>query len=489
MTVRRLGLLCLLLTPSALFAEDGPPRWPQFRGIGGRAVAQDDKPLPAEFGPDKNVRWKTPLPSGISSPCVWGDSLFITGHEPKEKKLETLCLDAKTGSIRWRRTAPAEKIENVYKVNSPASSTPCTDGQRVYSAFGSYGLLCYDFKGNEIWKRPLPTPRVGFGSAASPIRAGHLLLLNGQGADGHLMAFDPATGKTVWATEGTPFPSHYPAPLAWKQGEETQVIVPGRGGLLAYGLKDGKRLWWIPGLSPEASTSPSEGGGLLFVASHLPGGDPDLRMKLPPYDELLKLHDKDKDGKISRPETPSDLVIFARGGKEGVGEIRLHQMYWLFDKNRDSAIDREEWQAMTETPFTNSLLAIRPGGSEDISKSHVAWQAKRGVPEVPSPLLYQGRIYMVRNGGFLTCLDAGTGKEVFPQVRLPVEGIFYSSPVGGDGKVYLCADAGVVLTLKAGDRFEVLAETDLGESIRATPALVDGAIYLRTARYLYAFGN
>src|SRR5688572_13633366 len=107
MVALRLGLLCLVFTPSAVFAQEGPPRWPQFRGVGGRAVAQEDKPLPAEFGPAKNVRWKTPLPSGLSSPCVWGDVIFITGYEAKEKKLETLCLDARTGSIRWRRTAPA----------------------------------------------------------------------------------------------------------------------------------------------------------------------------------------------------------------------------------------------------------------------------------------------------------------------------------------------------------------------------------------------
>ena len=98
-----------------------------------------------------------------------------------------------------------------------------------------------------------------------------------------------------------------------------------------------------------------------------------------------------------------------------------------------------------------SVLAIRPGGLKDVSATHIAWQAKKGAPEVPSPLYYQERIYMVRNGGVLTCLDAKTGKEVFPRTRLAPGGIYYASPVAGDGKVYLISDSGVVSVLKAGD--------------------------------------
>jgi outer membrane protein assembly factor BamB len=488
--MRRMALstwVCLTL-PVAVLGQE-PPRWPQFRGPEGRAVYVDAKPLPLHFGPDKNVLWKTPLPAGVSSPCIWGERIFLTGYDAKSKKLETLCLDRGNGSILWRRTAPAEKIESVYKVNSPAAATPATDGKRVYVSFGSYGLLCYDFAGKELWRRPLPTPRIGFGTATSPIVAGDLVLLNAQGKDLHAMAVKADSGETVWTTAGTPFPSDYPVPFLWRQGERTDVIISGKGGLMGFDLKDGGKRWWLPGLSPEACSSPTQGDGLLFVSTHLPGGDPDRRMTLPDFDELLKKYDKNKDEKLSRKEVPTDLLIFTRDGKDGIGEIRLHQMYWLFDKNGDGHIDRQEWQAISKTPFNNSLLAIRPGGDKDISQSHVAWQAKKGAPEVPSPLYYQGRIYMVRNGGILTCLDAKTGREAYPQQRLRAGGIFYASPVAGGGKIYLASDAGVVFVLKAGDRFELLAENTLGESVRATPALVDGKIYVRTAGYLYAFGG
>jgi outer membrane protein assembly factor BamB len=479
-----------LVLVAPLSAQEVAARWPQFRGTGGAAVAPDARALPTEFGPAKNVLWKVALPEGVSSPCVWDDRIFLTGFDPKAQKLETLCLDRHTGAVKWRRTAPAEKIERVHtKVSSPAAATPATDGRRVYVAFGSYGLLCYDPDGKELWRRPLPVPRTRFGSATSPVVVGDLVLLNGQGKEPHLLAVKAATGETAWTTAGTPFPSEYPVPLLWRSGDVTEVIVPGSNGLLAFDLKDGSKRWWIPGLSPEACSSPAQGDVLLFVASHLPGGDPDLRMTLPEFDELLKRGDKNKDGKLSRQEVPRDVQIFNRGGKDGVGAIRLDQMFWLFDRTGDGHIDRKEWQTMQTAPFENSLLAIRPGGTKDVSSSHIAWQAKKGAPEVPSPLYYQGRLYLVRNGGVLTCLDAKTGKEAFPRARLGDGGMFFASPVAGDGKVYLASDAGVVTVLKAGGRFEVLAANDLGESIRATPALVDGTIYLRTARHLYAFGK
>lgn len=480
------GLIVFFSITSSLCGQDLPAaRWPQFRGPEGGGAALEEKKLPVHFGPGKNQLWKVPLPAGISSPCIWGERIFLTGVDEKANKLETLCLDRTTGAVRWRQTAPVDKVDRVYKINSPASGTPATDGKRLYVSFGSYGLLCYDLEGKELWRRPLPRPPARFGPATSPVVAGDLVLLNCQGKDLHLAAFRADTGDPVWNTEGTPFSSDYPVPLVWKN-EVAEVIIPGRGGLLAYDLKDGSRRWWVPGLSPEVACSPTLGEGLLFVASHMPGGDPEMRMKLPPFEELLE-HDKNKDGKIGRAEVPKGQIIFSRGGKEGVGEIQMEHMFWLFDKNGDGQVERDEWAAMFKTPFTNSLLAIRPGGLKDISGTHVVWQARRGVPEVPSPLYYKGHIYMVRNGGLLTCLDAKTGKEAYAPQRLAAGGVYYASPVAGDGKVFVVSDDGFLTVLKAGPNFEVLAEVELGETVRATPALVDGTIYLRTAAHLYAF--
>src|SRR5262249_52986276 len=127
------------------------------------------------------------------------------------------------------------------------------------------------------------------------------------------------------------------------------------------------------------------------------------------------------------------------------------------------------------------------GGKGDVTKTHVAWKEKRSLPEVPSPLYYQGRLYLVKNGGILSSIRAKTGKLVYRK-RLGATGLYHSSPVGGDGKVYIASIEGKVVVLKAGDQFKVLARNDLGEEITATPALVDGKIYLRTEGHLYAFG-
>ena len=139
------SLLPLVVMGASVAGDEA--RWPQFRGPNGSGIALDSKKLPVEFGTDKNILWKTPLPSGHSSPCVWDDRIFLTGFDKASKKLETLCLDRSSGQILWRRTAPAEKIEKVHERSSPAAPRPVTDGQRVYVYFGSYGLLCYDFEG------------------------------------------------------------------------------------------------------------------------------------------------------------------------------------------------------------------------------------------------------------------------------------------------------------------------------------------------------
>ena len=141
------------------------------------------------------------------------------------------------------------------------------------------------------------------------------------------------------------------------------------------------------------------------------------------------------------------------------------------------------------SPFTSqvAVLAVRLGGKGDVTKTHVAWQTTKGVPEVPSPLYYQQRVYLVKNGGIVYCREAKTGNLVY-RGRLGASGGYYSSPVAGDGKLYIASDHGVVVVLKASDRLEVLARNDFGEPIMATPAIVDRKLYVRTEHHLYAIG-
>jgi len=473
--------------------------WPQFRGPDGQGAGWHGLALPTVFSATQHVRWKTALPAGHSSPCVWGGDIFVTGFDKGSQKLETICLERKSGKVLWRRTAPSTKIEHSHQIGSPASSTPACDGQQVYVYFGSYGLLCYDMNGQAKWQRPLDSIPTAFGSGTSPVVADGLELLNsGEGRDQFvLLALDRRTGKTVWKKNRPRGMATglWSTPLVRHVASRDEVIVPGGLQVSAYGVRDGALRWQVPGLPAVSMSTPALGEGLLFVTLTNPIGDPEQNVvKLPSFDELLKKYDKNHDGKLSADEIPADMTLFTRGRVDKIGDFgEVRQLVGYFDKNKDKALDRAEWQgmlAMMTMSLANLHIAVAAIRLDEKPSPHpqVVWQVSKSVPEVPSPLYYQGRLYLITERGILTCRDANTGKEVYSK-RLGGRGACYSSPVVGDNKIYIATEGGVVVVLKPGDRFQRLAQNDIGERLMATPALVDDTIYLRTERHMYAFGE
>lgn len=126
--------------------------------------------MPAEFGPGSNRLWKAEISPGHSSPCVWGDRIYLTGMNAGE--LETLCIDRNTGEVLWGQVVPMAKAEGKHPDHSLATPTPACDAERVYVYFGSYGLTCYEVEDEELWQRKLPAVSNKFGTAASPMLAG-----------------------------------------------------------------------------------------------------------------------------------------------------------------------------------------------------------------------------------------------------------------------------------------------------------------------------
>lgn len=152
--------------------------WPHFRGPNCSGVSETAKP-PAEFAPGTNQLWKIATPSGMSSPCVWRDRIFLTAFDGG--KLQTLCYQRRDGKLLWKQDARVTELEEFHATEgSPAASTPATDGDRVVSYFGSCGLVCYDLNGKELWQHPLPVAQTAgsFGTGCSPLIAGGLVLLN-----------------------------------------------------------------------------------------------------------------------------------------------------------------------------------------------------------------------------------------------------------------------------------------------------------------------
>lgn len=460
------------LSLPCLCAPDGAePNWPQFRGPGGLGVAESGNP-PIQFGPDSNVLWKVPLPSGNSSPCIWGDRIFLTAFD--KSKLETICLRRSDGAVLWRQTAPATNFEPTHTLGNPATPTPATDGKSVYVYFGSFGLLAYDFDGKEQWRMPIKTPVVEFGTSASPILAGGTLVLACDQDEGSfLLAVEARTGKTLWRVERPEFRRSFATPFVWRHDGTEELIVPGSIWLKSYSLANGAERWTYSGTSRVACSSPVAGNGMLFSASWNVGGDSDSRVTMPPFGEFMAEQGKGAGDVLTRDQIPKGPI-----------RDRFSQM----DLNKDGKVTGEEWEGMRSmfARAGNALLAIRPGGRGEITGTHLAWKSTRGLPYVSSPLFYKGRIFTMKNGGLASCYDAATGNVHYRDQRIGALGDYYASPVAAQDRIYVASQNGVMFVLAAGDSLNVLARVEFGEHIMATPAIIGDTLYVRTAGNLYA---
>jgi outer membrane protein assembly factor BamB len=443
--------------------------WPQFRGPGGSGVAERGE-FPVDFGPSSNLVWKTPLPVGHSSPIIWGGRIFLTGVTNEE--LATLCLDRATGHVLWQRTIRPDKLERGSHHSSPAASTPATDGTIVVVYFGAFGLHCYDFAGSNLWQKPLPVPITQHGASTSPVLANDKVILAvDQDVDSYLLAVHKGTGQTVWKADRPGFRRGFSTPLVWPASEPEIAVLSGTLRLAAYDLRTGAERWTVRGLPNEMVASPTAGDGQIYAAGWTHGSGV---ARMPSFDTLLEQGDESKDAKLTREEAPA-------------GPARNHFQY--IDADKDGRLTREEWESMARIfdEARNVALAVRPGGRGEVTDTHVVWRQTRGLPYVPTPLCYEGRLYLVKNGGLATCLDAKTGRPFYQEERLGALGDYYTSPVAGGGRVCVASQPGLVVVFRAGDSLEVLARNNLGEPIMATPAIVEDTLYVRTKNHLYAF--
>ena len=170
----------------------------------------------------------------------------------------------------------------------------------------------------------------------------------------------------------------------------------------------------------------------------------------------------------------------------------LKKFFKNFDSNKDNFVDSTEWvksvDVFAELMTVPGLVAIKPGGNGDITATNFVWREIKDVPEVPSPLYYNGLVYMIKNGGIASCMNAENGKLLFRE-RLGASGPYFSSPIVANDRIYIASINGIVTVFEAGDKLKILAQNDLDERITATPAVVGNTIYVRTAENLYAFGE
>ena len=471
------------------------PQWPQFRGPNCAGIAEEARP-PVHFGPDTNLPWKTAVPPGISAPIVWGDRLFLTAFASNQ--LITLAYDARNGRELWRRVAPAAKIESCNKFSSPAVSTPCTDGARVYAYFGSFGVLAYDFAGKEIWARAFMRLPSREGTASSPILAGSLLVLqrDGDSTNAQLAALAPATGKTVWESPRPVAGACYSTPMVWRHDGLEELMVQGQGRVAAYSLDGGTPKWWVKGWSFTAITTPVAGDGMLFVGGSGIGDPSEPADPLFDWKKLIADYDANQDGQLAIEEMPKTLAWHIR--KEVPKEVSgnsfpMRDLLGTVDEDKNKLVTKAEWDAgeafMKDKFNADRFVAIRPGGKGDSTDTHVLWETTKGLSEMPSPLFYRGRVHFLRDGGMWTVIEPKSGKRLLDRERLGTGGQVVASPIAADGHIYTVNESGTFTVLRAGDTLDVAAVNKLGESVRTTPAIAGDTLYVRTAGHLWAFGE
>jgi outer membrane protein assembly factor BamB len=483
--------VALILTCATLGADAA--NWPQFRGPEGTGVAPEGKP-PVEFGTEKALLWTAELPFGQSSPSIWGNRVFVTSGERNGKELNVYAFDRLTGKQLWRQSLPVERMERTHEVASPASATVLADSERIYVYFGSIGLMCLDHDGKTVWSLKLPLPEKPQGSGTSPVFAGEYVLLSRDDPAGaYLLAIDRKTGKQVWKQS-------YGAPAMGPGGGNTstpaitanEAIVHRMGEVAGFDLKTGDRRWSVK-LATSGVGSPVIVGDTVFVSGWTNFGEPELRVPLPSWEELVK-GDRNGDGAISIEEMPAKLDISRRPEINYPGsQVSLEPKRYFsnIDMDKDGTLKKEEWEkvlGMVNSQQTeHGLVAVKLGGTGDVTASHLLWKHSRNVAEVPTPLVRNGRVYMVTNGGIITCNDTKSGKLLY-RGRLGAPGGYFASPIAANGNLYFASGEGIVTVIREGDSLEVLVRNDLGEPIEATPAVVDDTLYVRTAKHLYAFG-
>ena len=472
----------VLLSVGLVVAAPSDPDWSRFRGPNGTGVAETTG-LPTDFGPAKNVVWKTPVPGGHSSPVLTQTHIFLTGVDGE--KLFVLGLDRATGKELWRHEVPRARKGRLDGPNGPASPSPVTDGNRVFAFFQDFGMIAFAANGRELWRLPLGPFNQFYGFGASPILIdGTIVLPVDQDSGSYLLGVDPNSGKVRYKVDRPGVISGYSTPTVYHpRTGGTQVLIPESFQLSAYDVSDGHRVWWVRGLACEMKSVLSIDGDVAYVNGWgFSQNQPGQQVPSLTWEEGLKRYDKNGDGKISADEitgtTPFDRMMSPKYG------------FPAFDGNRDGSLDEKEWAVMRAMlAAENGLLAIKLGGKGDVTEGAIEWKYQRPVPQVPSTLLYKGVLFMVNDSGILIAIDPANG-NVLKQGRLKgAIDKYFASPVGADGKVFLVSQDGTASVVDAKADWEILAVNPLDDEVFATPAIADGKIYVRTKSTLYAFAR
>ena len=419
--------LCLAWNASA----DAQQTWPQWRNDDFSSTSDAD--LPTEFGAEKNLLWRAPLPGGGgASPVVAGERVFVTSAIGK-RKAALICFST-AGKKLWQYDYElAGEMEA--DGSTIASPSPVTDGQHVWATMATGELKCFTVDGDLVWSKNLQDEygkfNIQFGYSSTPVLDDgklYLMVIDGDmrakpklTSEGQVICLDAATGKEEWMqlrrTSGTVETMHsYASPTIYRDADRSLLLIHGADFLTAHDLKTGDEIWRCGGLN---GVGDNYNPTFRFVASPVAS-----------------------EGRI--------IVPSAKNGP---------------------------------------MLCLKPDGKGDITEDETVhvWRMEKGTPDVSTPLVYDGIVYLVEKKGIVKAVDFATGKVLYRERLLADK--HRSTPVIAGEKLFIAGRDGTIAVLKTGKEFKVLAKNKLGEDATASPAVADDVLYIRTKKALYAFGK
>ena len=395
--------------------------WPQFRGPGsqGRGEATD---LPLTFSETEHVKWKTPIHDRAwSSPVILDNQIWLTTATKSGKELFVICVDAESGKIVHDiKLFDVPTPQFCIPFNTYASPTPIVEAGRVYVTFGSPGTACLDSRTAKVlWERRDLECNHYRAAGSSPTIFGELLIMHFDGSDvQYIVALDKKTGKTVWKTNRS---------VDFKDlGPDGKPQTEG----------DMRKAF----STPVIATFDGKPILLSLASKAFYCYDPATGK------ELWRTEERGAHSGSATPIWGNGLVYFCTGHARG------------------------------------DLWAVRPGGSGVVTDTHVVWKVKRNVPTRCSPILVDDLIYMVDDGGIVSCVEAKTGTEVW---RDRVKGAYSASPLYAAGRIYFFSESGHVTAIAPGRTFKVLAENRLEDGFMASPAVWGKSLIVRSKTALY----
>ncbi|MYF99236.1 PQQ-like beta-propeller repeat protein [Candidatus Poribacteria bacterium] len=437
-TILYLFLFVIFMLFNPLHAHDvvQQQNWNQFRGPNGDGTTTASN-LPIEFGEKKNLRWKTPIhDKGYSSPVVWEKQIWLTTARVNGSELFAVCVDLDSGDITHDiKVFDVENPQLEYPdINSHASPTPIVEAGRVYVHYGTYGTACLDTKtGDILWERRNLNCDHRVRPASSPIIDGDTLFLTYDGVDVQFVAaLNKMTGDTIWI-------------------EHRNVDTDFGEILKAKGITDIEKIKREkPNDNRKSYATPTiityQGKKQLIS----PAAEVTFSYDTKTGDELWRVRHEELGWNVAcRPIFAHNLVYFTTG----------------IEKN---------------------LLAVDPSGTGDVTDTHIVWRMRKGAPEIPSPLIVDDLVFVVSEGGVVSCVDAKSGDTIW---KGRIRGKYWASPLYANGNIYFFNIDGIVSVISAGRELKILARNKFDTEFIASGAVAGNKLILRSLTHLYCIEN